>query len=249
MQRSGDDLSDAGEGQFFAPTQWNLVLLAGQLDSPEAEAALSRLCQTYWRPLYIYIRRLGRSPEDAQDLTQAFFEQALKKNYFSAADREKGKFRSFLLLALKGFMANEWDKAHRIKRGGGQEIFSLDERDAEDRLMVEPATDETPEMAFDRRWARALLERVLDRLGKEYAAAGKQSLFDGLKQFLLGEKSHSAYAELASGFGSSEGAIRVSVHRLRQRYRDLLQEEIACTVSSPGDVDEELQHLFAALRG
>ena len=233
----------------FADTHWSVVLAAGRRGSAPGDAALAKLCQTYWYPLYTYVRRLGHNAEDAQDLTQEFFLRLIEKNYLQSVDRAKGKFRSFLLIALKRFLANEWDRASRQKRGGGQEILSLDEENTETRYLAEPADAMTPEKAFERRWALALLDQVLKRLETEFTAAGKAKAFEELKIFLTGESSESPYSEIAACLQMSEGTLKVTVHRLRQRYRELLRMEIANTVASEQEVDEELRHLFAALSG
>jgi len=231
---------------WFGTTHWTVVLQAGEAESPETQAALAKLCQTYWYPLYVFIRRQGRNPQDAQDLVQGFFARVLEKNYIQDADRTKGRFRSFLLLALKRYMANEWDYANRQKRGGGNQVISLDEQDSELRYRVEPADEMSPEKAYERRWALILLQQVLDRLASEFSTPGKVRLFDELKVFLSGEKGGS-YAEIGSRLGMTESAIKVTVHRLRQRYREILRLEIANTVSSPEAVDDEIRNLFAAL--
>src|SRR6266705_2775390 len=232
---------------WFGTTHWSVVLLAGQAQSTQADAALARLCQTYWYPLYVFVRRQGRNHEDAQDLVQAFFARVLEKNYFKDAEREKGKFRSFLLMALKRFLANEWDRAIRLKRGGGQTIISLDEERTEGPYVVEPTDDASPEKAFERRWALTLLDQVLKQLEAEFADAGKATLFAELKCFLSGESSVSTYAEIGKRLGMSEANMKVTVHRLRHRFRELLRLEIANTVDSPEAIDDEIRHLFAAL--
>jgi RNA polymerase sigma-70 factor (ECF subfamily) len=220
---------------------------AGNHHSAQADAALARLCQTYWRPLYMYVRRLGHGPEDAQDMTQEFFARLLAKDYLKAADREKGKFRSFLLMAMKRFLANEWDRANREKRGGGREIVSLDLEDAEGRRVIEPADERTPDKVFEQHWASALLEKVFTRLSAEMATEGKEKLFQELKGFLSGEKDGGSYPEAARRLDMSEGTLRVNVHRLRQRYRELLRLEVANTVDRPEAIDDEIRYLFAAL--
>lgn len=223
------------------------MLGARGADEELAGRALGRLCQTYWYPLYVFIRRQGQSAEDAQDLVQGFFAKALEKNYFNEAVQEKGKFRSFLLLALKRYMANEWDRANCLKRGGGCETIPLDPAETETRYRAEAIDDLNPEKAYDRRWAETLLEQVLRTLQAEYAAAGKARAFEKLQVCLSGEKSDQSHAELGRELGMTEGALRVAVHRLRQRYRELLRSEIAQTVASPVLVDEEIRQLFAAL--
>ncbi|PWU22158.1 MAG: RNA polymerase subunit sigma-24 [Verrucomicrobia bacterium] len=237
----------AEKAEWFDATHWSVVLKAADLASDQSHAALSKLCQTYWYPLYVFVRRQGQGPENAQDLVQSFFATVLEKNYLQAAKPERGKFRSFLLMALKRFMANEWDRANRLKRGGGHQLLSLDEQNTEVRYKLEPADEATPEKAFERNWALALLDQVLSRLEGESSAVGKKQLFEELKPVLSGEKSAKSYAEIGARLGMSEGAVKVAVHRLRQRYREILRLEIANTVGSPEEIDDEIRHLFAAL--
>jgi RNA polymerase sigma factor (sigma-70 family) len=233
----------------FLTTHWSVVLAAGQTQDAQAREALSTLCQTYWYPLYAYVRRQGQSPDDAQDLTQEFFARLLARNYLGEVRREKGRFRSFLLAALRHFLANEWDRRRRQKRGGGQPPVSLNLEGAETRYRLEPADPLTPERIFERRWALTLLEKVLQRLAQDYAAAGKQALFAQLESCLTGERGGLSYAELATRLKMNEGAIKVAVHRLRHRYRALLRSEIAQTVATPGEVEEEIRHLRQVLAG
>ncbi len=233
----------------FTDTCWNVVRAAGRRDSPQSDAALAQLCRLYWYPLYVFVRRSGHGPEDAQDLTQEFFARLMEKSYLEAANPEKGKFRSFLLVALKRFLANEWDRAHRNKRGGGRQVLSLSEGDTEFRYRTEPADPMTPEKAYERRWAMTVLDEVLVRLEAELVAAGKRRTFEELKQFLLDEETDSSYAEIAARLKMTEGTLRVTIHRLRHRCRELLREEISQTVTGPGQVDEEIQSLFASLSG
>jgi RNA polymerase sigma-70 factor (ECF subfamily) len=235
-----------GHGGFDS-TSWSLVLQSGQAGSPQADAALAKLCQTYWYPLYLFVRRMGHHAEDAQDLTQAFFEVLLEKKYFADADPEKGKFRSFLLMALKRFLANEWDRATRQKRGGGKQIISLNAEDTETRYLTEPVEAMTPAKLYERRWALTLLEQVINRLEAEMTAAGKRTIFEELKIFLTGEKSARPYAQIAQTLQMTEATLKVTVHRLRQRYGELLRLEIAHTVADPKEIDEEIRHLIAAL--
>ena len=237
--------TSAGDG-WFKTTQWSVVLQAGSRDSPQANAALARLCQTYWYPVYTFVRRLGHGAEDAKDLTQEFFLRLLEKEYLKSLDREAGKFRSFLLVVLKRFLANEWHRANRQKRGGGRQIISLDEEDTELRYLNEPMDDRSPERIFDLRWALALLAQVVNRLQAEMAEAGKEDLFCVLKDFLGGDTGAS-YAEVAGRCQMSEGALRVTVHRLRRRYREILREEIASTVASLEQIEDEIRHLFLSL--
>lgn len=217
--------------------------------SPESREALAALCGTYWYPLYAYLRSHGRRRHDAEDLTQEFFATMLTKGYLQAADRRRGRFRSFLLTAFKRFLAKEQDRAEAQKRGGGKTILSIDFETAEGRFGREPTHDWTPERVFDRRWALTILENVLARLGAEYAAKHKGRLWEQLQTYLTGSSVAPAYGVAAGVLEMTEGAVKVAVHRLRTRYRELLREEIAQTVDSPGEVDDELKLLLAALRG
>jgi RNA polymerase sigma-70 factor (ECF subfamily) len=235
--------------EYFATTQWTMVMHAQGEDSPTAQEALARLCRTYWFPLYAYVRRRGHSPEDAEDLTQEFFARLLGRNWLDDARREKGRFRSFLLAALKHFLANEWDRARAAKRGGGQIPISLNDTTAEGRYQLEPADTMSADRIFERRWAMTLLEGVMAKLRAEHVAAEKAELYDQLKPCLIGARASAPYAEIAARLAMSEGAVKVAVHRLRQRYRTLLREEIAQTVTGPEEVDEELRHLQSVLAG
>jgi RNA polymerase sigma-70 factor (ECF subfamily) len=220
---------------------------AGRSDSTAARTALAQLCQTYWYPLYAYARRRGKSPEDAEDLTQGFFARLLELDSLADVRREKGKFRSFLLASLNHFISDEWDRARAQKRGQGR-VISLDASLAEDRFSREPATTLTPEKLFERKWAMTLLDSVVQRLQREYDSAGKGALFLKLRFSIAGE-AEEPYAKNAADLGMSEPALRVAVHRLRQRYRQLLRDEIARTVAMEAEVDGEIQHLFQALGG
>ena len=233
--------------QVFVTTRWSLVVAAARGASPAAADALASLCQAYWYPLYAYVRRRGYSAEDAQDLTQEFFSRLLQNNWLGQADRERGRFRTFLLSALSHFLANEWDRERARKRGGGAQIVPLQLGAAETRYGKEPADPFTPEEAYERRWAVTLLDQVLERLEKEYSASSKHELFKALKSCLVGEAESQPYAVLAGRLRVSEGATKVAVHRLRQRYRHLLREEIGNTVANPREVDEEMHHLFSVL--
>jgi RNA polymerase sigma-70 factor (ECF subfamily) len=226
-----------------------VVLSAGDARSPESGQALETLCRTYWYPLYAYVRRSGHGPQDAEDLTQSFFARFLEKQWVTGADRQRGRFRSFLLSSLKHFLANEWDKARAQKRGGRVRVLPLQTDTAETRYQREPADTSTPDREFDRRWALTVLETVLARLQQEYVAAGKGGLFEHLKATLGGERSAVPYARLGEPLQMSEGAVKVAVHRLRQRYRAILRAEIAATVATAADVEAELRDLFAALAG
>jgi RNA polymerase sigma-70 factor (ECF subfamily) len=238
----------AGGRAGFEATRWSIILAAGR-DDPAQAAALDRLCRTYWYPLYAFVRRQGRSPEDAQDLTQAFLARLIAKRDLAGVDRAKGRFRSFLLAAMKHFLANERDKARALKRGGGAHVTSLDAGDAETRYLREPADPVTPERVFERRWALTLLDEVLRRLRAEYEVRGQGALFEALKDTLAGGGGADGHAAAAHRLGMTEGAVKVAAHRLRRRYRDLLRAEIAATVDAPGEVDDELRHLFAVLSG
>ena len=232
----------------FATTHWSIVVAAGSRDAERGRDSLARLCQAYWFPLYAYVRRRGHSPEDSQDLTQAFFARLLEKNWIAGADRSKGRFRTFLLAAMQHFLADEWDRAKAKKRGGGMALLPLSFDTAEQRYVEEPSDPETPERIFERRWAVALLDTVLSRLRGEYDDQGKGELFAALRPCLVGERTAQPYAQLAEALGSSEPAIKSAVHRLRQRYRQLLRDEVASTVDAGEDVEDELRHLFAVLR-
>ena len=240
--------SEAGEGRrVFVTTHWSVVLTAGRSDTTRARAALEQLCRNYWHPLYAYVRRAGHSREEAQDFTQEFFARLLAQNAVARANPARGRFRSFLLASLKHFLANEWAKAHARKRGGHAQFLALDFDTAETRCAQPAAPGDSPDRAFDRQWALALLDVVLGRVRKEYADSGRDELFVGLKDTLTGGRSEIPYRDLAARLGLSEGAVKVAAHRLRQRYRDLLREEIASTVAGPEEAEEELKHLFAAL--
>lgn len=228
--------------EWFLTTHWSVVLNARAADSQKAKAALESLCRAYWYPLYAFVRRQGQSPHDAEDLIQGFFAQCIEKNYLHTADKQKGRFRSFLLIALKRFLANEWDRARTRKRGGDRQIISLD---AEERYAAEPADSLTPDKLFERRWALTLLENVLEKLKVEQAAAGRSAIFTELQPVLTSRGT--PYADLAKRLGLTESAVKVAVHRLRQRYRELLEAEIANTVSSPSEISEERRYLLSIL--
>jgi len=225
-----------------------MVLAAGGDTSARgAREALTALCETYWYPLYAFLRSRGHSAADAEDITQAFFARLLEKHTLRHADPARGRFRSFLLSSVTHFATNEHDREAAKKRGGGVPALSLEFEDAEGRFQREPATDETPERVFDRRWALTLLDCVLVRLRTEMIQANKGTQFDGLKTYLMGDQPQLSYAQNASALGMSEGAIRVAVHRLRKRYRELVRDEIMQTVSSPEEIDGELKHLWSSV--
>jgi RNA polymerase sigma-70 factor (ECF subfamily) len=233
-------------GGVFATTHWTVVLAAGRRSTPQADAALEELCKTYWFPLYAYVRRRGHAKTAAEDLVQEFFARLLEKNFLANLDGEKGKFRAFLLAALKHFLANEWDKAQAQKRGGGAAHLSLDWQTADTKFQVAATNEPSPDRAYDREWALALLAKVIERLQAECAAEGKGKLFEQLKTFLMAGGGDSAQAEVAKALGMEEGAVRVAVHRLRKRYRALLRDEIAHTLADESQVAAEMQALFGA---
>ncbi|HMC65784.1 MAG TPA: sigma-70 family RNA polymerase sigma factor [Gemmataceae bacterium] len=243
---SADSRSVSGVAGRFATTHWSIVLAARDRDSPQAQDALASLCASYWYPLYAFIRRQGFTADQSQDLTQEFVARLLEKEFLGAVDREKGKFRSFLLAACKHFLANERDRERAQKRGGGRQGLSLDFNSADRRYGLEPVHTLTPERLFERRWALTLLDQVLARLRQESVEAGRQKVFDRLKVFLTGETGP-AYRQVAKELGMSEGAVKVAVHRFRERYRELLREEIGRTVAATEDIDGEIRDLFAAL--
>jgi len=232
---------------MFPATQWTVVLAAGRSPSPESAAALERLCSSYWYPLYAFVRRSGYSPPDAQDLIQEFFARLLEHNWIAHADRHKGRFRSFLLMVMKRFLAKEWDKVKTLKRGGQVRFVPLQLDAAETRYIREPADTWTPEQVFEKQWALALLESVLSRLREDYARDGKGALFHTLEPCLIGSRETQPYAALGAELGMTEGAVKMAVCRLRERYRECLKEKIGHTVASPAEVDEELHHLFRVL--
>jgi RNA polymerase sigma-70 factor (ECF subfamily) len=229
----------------FPTTRWTLVVAAGDPHRKEARSALVSLCENYWYPLYAYLRRRGYPEDQAQDLTQEFFIRLLEGRYLDRADPEKGRFRSFLLSSLKFFAADEEDRYRALKRGGGA-VLPLEFSSGEERYLREPAHDETPERIFERRWALSVLDRVVEKLRNEFLQHGGPENFERLKVFLLGQ-SDAPYAALAREMKTSEGALKVAIHRLRKRYRELFREEIADTVADPAEVESELRYLAAAL--
>ena len=235
-------------GRRFATTRWSVVLAAGRRGSAKSEAALATLCETYWYPLYAFVRRRGHDRAEAEDLTQGFFARLLEKKDLRQVQREKGKFRSFLLASLKHYIINEWDRSRAAKRGGGRKHLSFDFEAGEGRYRLEPAGGHTPEAIFERQWALALLEKVQEALRGEFRNAGKEGHFDRLRVCLTGEPRSVSYRDLAAELDTTEGAVKVAVHRLRKRFRDRLRAEISETVASEADVDDEIRTLFDALR-
>jgi RNA polymerase sigma-70 factor (ECF subfamily) len=248
MDPPSDGVEPSAKGSgLFTTTHWSVVLAAGQRDAPQATEALEKLCRTYWYPLYAYVRRRGYEVPDAQDLTQEFFHRLLDRDWLAQVDRRKGRFRSFLLVAMKHFLANEWDRAKRFKRGGRVFFQAYREDTYEERFQGDAHLERSPEQLYEQRWALAVLETVLRRLREENAAAGRSVQFGELKVFLTGEKRSVSYAGLARKLATTEGALKMAVKRLRHRYGELLREEIANTVSEPGEVEEELRHLLSVL--
>ena len=236
----------------FATTRWSLVLQARDKAAPEAREALGHLCRAYWYPLYAFVRKRTRDGHEAQDLTQGFFTRLLEQDFLDEVHPERGRFRAFLLAAIKHFVANEWDRERAAKRGGGRRVVSLDAMafdwdSGESRFLTEPSHDLTAERLFERQWAIALLDRVLSRLRDEHTVGGKLAQFEVLQPFLSLDRDLANYAEAARQLGTTEAAARVAAHRLRKRYRSLLRDEIAQTVATPEDVDDEIRHLFEAL--
>lgn len=233
----------------FATTSWTMVVQAGDLNASGARMALEHLCRVYWYPLYAYARRAGHAPHDAQDLTQEFFARLLEGNWIAQADRERGRFRSFLLSSMKHFLANEWQRARAQKRGGGKPVLSLDDDGAEQRYQREPVDRVTPEVLFERGWALALLNDVYERLEHAYSGEGNAALFQALKPALTLGQGELNYDAIADKLGLAPTAARVAVHRMRKKYRSLIREEVASTVAGSGEVDEEMRHLFQVLSG
>lgn len=237
------------QSPVFATTHWSVVLAAGDESSPQIEAALTRLCQTYWLPVYAFVRKRGHSPEQAQDFTQGFFANFLEKQHVAKAARERGRFRSFLMTSVENYLRNEHDRAQAQKRGGGRQLISLDEQDAEARYLCEPVTEADPAKTFEQRWAATLLNTVLTRLQAEFGATGRGDLFEALQAHLWGDAESTPYPELAERFGLTLANVKITAHRLRQRYRELLREEIAHTVALPSQIDDEIRHLMQVVSG
>jgi RNA polymerase sigma-70 factor (ECF subfamily) len=250
MNSPSDGVEPLAKGSgLFTTTHWSVVLAAGRADSPAAAQALEQLCRIYWYPLYVFVRRQGHEAHDAEDLTQEFLARFLAKEYFGRANPALGRFRNYLLACLKHFLSEQWRQSGRLKRGGGQTIVSWDGQTAEEHYQSEPADPMTPEKVYERRWALTLLEQALTRLGEEQSVAGKGEVFAQLKDYLWGEGSGTGYVEVAARLDLTEGALKVAVHRLRHRYRELLREEVAQTVAAVHEIDEELRYLVSVIRG
>ncbi len=231
---------------FFRTTRWSVVARAGESGDADSAEALEQLCRTYWYPVYCFVRRYGHSPDEAEDLVQGFFAKLLEKNYLAQADRDRGKFRTFLLASVKHYLTNEKDRAEAKKRGGGVEIIPLEGEIAEEKFSREPSTNETPELLFEKRWADALLETSLVRLRSELDGGGKVRRFDHLKPFLMRQKDAS-YREAAEKLGLSESAVKSAIHRMRERFQTIFREEIAHTVATPQEIDAEIRYFFEIL--
>ena len=240
--------ADTVAHQQFQTTHWGLVLAAGERFSETGKAALERLCAIYWYPIYAYVRRQGQTVENAQDLTQEFFVRLLENQSLKVADPQRGRFRSFLLTALKHFLVNEWERTRAAKRGGASAFLSWDELNAEGRYGAEPIDGLTPDRIYEKRWAVTLLEQSLARLRADYVAEQKEEVFDRLKPYVWGDTAVEGYAAVAESLGLSHGALRVAMHRLRERYRERLRAEVAATVTTQAEIDEELRHLAHVLR-
>lgn len=252
--------SDSTEGSWFSnqavanaaqfrTTHWSVVLAAGDQSSPDSDAALAKLCQAYWLPVYAFIRKRGRSPEQTQDLTQGFFAKFLEMNYVARAERERGRFRSFLMTSVENFLHDDHDRVSTLKRGGGQSPLSLDAKLAEEEFLNGPAETLTPASAFEKRWATTLLENVMHRLAGEYREGSRPGLFDQLQPHLWGDSDSIPYGELSQRVAMTVVNLRVTAHRMRQRYREILREEIAQTVSGPNEIDSEIQYLMQVVSG
>jgi RNA polymerase sigma factor (sigma-70 family) len=249
MDFTGPDEGAMGISGRFNTTHWSVVLGAGKLHSQQTAEALEKLCRAYWQPLYFFARRKGHSDADAKDLTQQFFSMLLQRNDFAGMDPARGKFRTFLLVSFTHFLANEFDRASALKRGGGKTVVSLDTLSDEQVRQFESSPDAQPGMAFDRHWAASILAQALARLKSEFSAGGKSVQFERLRPHLTAEGAAAEYAGMAEQLGVAPSSVPVLVHRFRQRYRELVRDEVAQTLSSPAELDEEMRHLFKVLNG
>jgi len=239
--------AEANASPAFVTTHWSVVLAAKDKSSPQSDQALEALCRSYWYPLYVFVRRQGHQPADAQDFVQEFFTRLLQKDYLQSVARERGRFRTFLMVALKRFLANEWDRARAQKRGGGQTPLPLDVELAETRFLEEDSAEIAADLAFDRQWAVALLDQALEQVREEHENLGKSREFEFLRQYLVVGRDPIPYAEAAVQLGQSEAAVKMAVHRLRRRYRTVFRELIMQTVATPAEVEAEMQHLLQVL--
>lgn len=233
-------------GQFLSTTQWSSIILLKDLKNPEAQIALANLFKKYWTPLYIYVRRKGYNVEDSQDLVQGFFTDLIEKEYLKKADKEKGRFRSFLLSSMNHYLINEWDKKKALKRGGDKIILSLDFEEAEGNYKKEPSSSLSPDKIYERQWVVSLLNMVLDKLKQEFTENGKEQVYEEIKGCMTYEDTDTTYSEIAQKLGMSEGAIKVTIHRARKRFKELLHNEIMQTVANPNEIDDEIRYLFLA---
>jgi RNA polymerase sigma factor (sigma-70 family) len=237
------------QARYFGTTQWTMILQAKDLSSPENDQALERMCRAYWYPLYSFARRKGNNTEDAQDLVQGFFQRLLEKDYLRSVERDRGKFRTFLLTCFCNFMTNEYEKSNAQKRGGNAATFSIDALSGEERYQYEPAGGVTPDQAFEREWAQTVVDLVLSRLRLEYEKAGIVERFDALASSLMGGQNDQSYETLGAKLGLSANGVKTLVRRMRLRFRELLREELRQTIADPAGVDEELRHMLEALTG
>ena len=244
MPTEGDGALDAGPKKYFCTTHWSAVLAAGDQASAQGQAALAQLCETYWLPVYAFVRKRGHSPDQAKDLTQDFFANFLERNSVARAMRQRGRFRSFLMTSVENFLRNAHERNQAQKRGGGRPLISLDDQNAEACYLAEPTEELDPSRVFELRWALTLLARVMRRLGDEHLERGHAGLFDALQAHLWGDADSIPYPLLATRFGLSVANIKTMAHRLRQSYRELLREEIAQTVAQPGEIDDEIRYLM-----
>ena len=249
MPHQSNAIDERSDARWFSTTHWSVLIQAAEVDSPQASEALEKLCRSYRSPLYSYIRRLGHGPEDAEDLTQAFFAKLLQRNFWARADREKGRFRSFLLTALRHFLADERDRGKTAKRGGGLSIISIDEQGSEERYLEGLSHNLSAEQQFDRQWAVALLEQARTKLRQECAASGKLDLYDRVSLVDGQNENAVPHAVIAQELGMSISAVKSAVSRLRIRYGELVRQEVARTVSTPSEVEEEIRHLLSVVGG
>ena len=247
MSAEESHFADSAGKRKFATTQWSVVLAAGEVSRHDSRDALARLCESYWYPLYAYVRRRVDHVHEAQDLTQAFFAELLEKNYVGSATPERGRFRAFLLTTFKHFLSKQWDKAKAQKRGGGRAPIPLDFESADSRFSMEPAAGLTVEQIYDRQWAITLLGQIMERLAGEFKRAGKAKQFEELKGFIIKDHAGTTHAQAATRLNMTAAAAKMSASRMRRRYRELLREEIAQTVAGPDEVDDEIRNLFATL--
>jgi RNA polymerase sigma-70 factor (ECF subfamily) len=249
IMKKDNSPSEAGlrGGRDFRTTHWSVVLAAAENGPGHSAEALDQLCRTYWGALYLFVRRQGWAPDDAQDLTQAFFAHLLQNHRLARVHPEAGRFRNFLMASAKHFLANEWDKRQRIKRGGSAEVFSLDAKTEEERYLLEPMDKLSPERIFERRWAEAVIEQVVNKMKSDLEEIGQGERFQILQEFLMGERENSSYAEAGARLGMSVSAVTSAIHRLRARFRELFRAEIANTVGDQSEIDSEIRYLFNAL--